>query len=225
MLYSPCFYLPLAAGALDHRRPFEMNSVATNRISLEQRETLNGHRAFALWLTGLPSSGKSTLACALEKELFARRRRCVVLDGDEMRYGLSQDLAFSPQDRAENIRRAGHVAKLMVDAGLIVITSFISPYRADREQARSLFTPNQFHEIYPDCSIEVCERRDPKGNYQRARQGILKEFTGISAPYEPPLAPELVLPTGQFDVQQSLSQLLQFALQQARIESNVGTRS
>ena len=146
-----------------------MNRSVLNRIPLEEREVLNRHRAFVLWLTGLPASGKSTLAYALEQALLKQNLRSYVLDGDDLRYGLSSDLGFSPQDRSENIRRAGHVAKLMVDAGLIVITSFISPYRKDRERVKALFSPDRFYEVYLDCSLEVCERRDPKGNYQKAR--------------------------------------------------------
>lgn len=200
---------------MNHILPIE------ERISLQQRELLNGHRAFALWLTGLSASGKSTLAFALEQELHRRKVRCSVLDGDEMRYGLSKDLGFSPQDRAENIRRAGHVAKFLVDAGIIVITSFISPYRADRDQVRSLFAKSRFYEVHLDCPLEICEQRDPKGLYRKAREGTLKEFTGISAPYESPLAPELILPTGCLKVEESLELLLTFALEHGKIE-NIG---
>ncbi|HVN79418.1 MAG TPA: adenylyl-sulfate kinase [Terriglobia bacterium] len=195
-----------------------MNRSVLNRIPLEEREVLNRHRAFVLWLTGLPASGKSTLAYALEQALLKQNLRSYVLDGDDLRYGLSSDLGFSPQDRSENIRRAGHVAKLMVDAGLIVITSFISPYRKDRERVKALFSPDRFYEVYLDCSLEVCERRDPKGNYQKARQGRLKEFTGISAPYEPPLSPALVIPTGEMNVEESLARLLQFILNRLEIK-------
>jgi adenylylsulfate kinase len=191
------------------------------RIGLSQREVLNGHRAFALWLTGLSASGKSTLARALERELYERSLRCYVLDGDDMRHGLSRDLGFSPQDRAENIRRAGHVARLLVDAGVIVVTSFISPYRADRDQVRSLFPENSFYEVFLDCSLEICEQRDPKGLYRRAREGDLKEFTGITAPYEPPLMPDLVLPTGRMNVEESLGTLLRFTLERGKM-GNVG---
>lgn len=195
-----------------------MNRSNSDRVRLEQREALNGHRAFVLWLTGLPASGKTTLAYALEQELERRCLRSFVLDGDELRFGLSHDLTFSPEDRSENIRRAGHVAKLMVDAGLIVITSFISPYRQDRDQVRSLFAPGRYYEVFLDCSVEVCERRDPKGNYQKARKGMLKEFTGVSAPYEPPPRPDLVIPTAEMDVQGSLAVLLQFVMHHTRID-------
>jgi adenylylsulfate kinase len=195
------------------------NLSSHDRIGLEQREVLNGHRAFVLWLTGLPASGKSTLAYALETELFLKGLRCVVLDGDDLREGLCNDLSFSPQDRAENIRRVGHVARLMVEAGLIVLTSFVSPYRRDREQVRRLFPPQRFYEIYLDCSVEVCERRDPKGNYRKAREGTLMEFTGVSAPYEIPLVPDLVVCTGETTVQESLAVLLQFVLDHTKIDS------
>jgi adenylylsulfate kinase len=194
------------------------NFSPNNRISLEQREVLNRHRAFVLWLTGLPASGKSTLAFALEADLFLKGFRCVVLDGDDLRNGLCEDLSFGPQSRAENIRRVSHVARLMVAAGLIVLTSFISPYRRDREQARRLFPPHRFYEVYLDCSVEVCERRDLKGNYRKARQGMLMEFTGVSAPYEPPLAPDLVVSTGEMNVQDSLAMLLQFVLDHTKID-------
>jgi adenylylsulfate kinase len=202
-----------------------MNRSILNRIRVEEREALNGHRAFVLWLTGLPASGKSTLAYALEQALLKQSLRSYVLDGDDLRYGLSSDLAFSPQDRSENIRRAGHVAKLMVDAGLIVITSFISPYHKDREQVKTLFSPDRFYEVYLDCTLEVCERRDPKGNYQKARQGRLKEFTGISAPYEPPPSPALVIPTGEMNVEESLTRLLQFVLNHLEFDSHARSSS
>ena len=183
------------------------------RTILAEREAINKHKALAVWLTGLPASGKSTLAFLLEAELTRRRYRCFVLDGDDLRRGLNCDLAFSPLARTENIRRAGHVARLMFEAGLIVITSFISPYRSDRDRARKLFPPARFIEVYLECPIEVCESRDPKGMYRKARQGEIQEFTGISALYEPPVAPDLVIPTGTWEIGQCVETLLGICLE------------
>jgi bifunctional enzyme CysN/CysC len=148
-----------------------------------------------LWLTGLPAAGKSTIANALEKRLFAAGRHTYLLDGDDIRLGLNNDLGFSEADRIENIRRVSEVARLLVDAGLIVIVSFISPYRAQRDRVRVLFEPGEFLEIFVDTPLAECERRDPKGLYAKARRGELKEFTGIDSPYEPPVSPEVHLQT------------------------------
>jgi bifunctional enzyme CysN/CysC len=148
-----------------------------------------------LWLTGLPAAGKSTIANALEKRLFAAGRHTYLLDGDEIRLGLNKDLGYSEADRVENIRRVTQVARLLVDAGLIVIVSFISPFRAQRDHARSLFDPGEFLEIFVDTPLLECERRDPKGLYAKARRGELKNFTGIDSPYEPPISPEVHLQT------------------------------
>lgn len=166
-------------------------------IHRAQRERRNGHKGCVIWLTGLSGSGKSTLAHAVEERLFEMGCNTYVCDGDNVRHGLCGDLGFSPQDRAENIRRIGEVAKLMMDAGVITLTAFISPYRADREQARGLVAAGDFIEVYCRCSIEVCEQRDLKGLYQRARAGEIKEFTGISAPYEAPEQAEIVVDTGR----------------------------
>lgn len=148
-----------------------------------------------LWLTGLSGAGKSTLANAVEKVLRSRGARAFVLDGDNLRRGLNRDLGYGDADRAENIRRVGEVSKLMLDAGLIVLVALISPFRADRLRARELFRPGEFIEIHVSTPLEVCERRDPKGLYRKARAGAMSDFTGISSPYEPPAAPELVLDT------------------------------
>ncbi len=152
-------------------------------------------KPLCLWLTGLPGAGKSTIANLLEKELFARGRHTYILDGDNIRQGLSRDLGFSEADRVENIRRTMEVARLFVDAGLVVIVSLISPYRAERDLARSRFEPDEFVEIYVDASLEECERRDPKGLYAKARRGELVNFTGIDSDYQPPEAPEIRLDT------------------------------
>lgn len=191
-------------------RPASENifSVA-HRVASEQRTHRNRHRGGIVWFTGLSASGKSTLAVELERVLFERGYQVFMLDGDNVRQGLSADLGFSAEDRAENIRRIGEVAALFAEAGTIVITAFISPYRLDRDRIRAQHT-HFFHEIFLDASLEVCEGRDRKDLYRRARLGEVKEFTGISAPYEPPLAPELVIPTGAQSIAQSLAAVLAY---------------
>jgi len=164
-------------------------------VSRERRSHMNGHKSAVLWFTGLPSSGKSTVANAVEKKLFQLGCRTFVLDGDNVRHGLCSDLGFTAEDRAENIRRIGEVAKLFIEAGIIVLTAFISPYREDREQVRRLVGQENFIEIFCDCPLDVCEQRDPKGHYKKARAGLIRNFTGISAPYELPMACDLVLNT------------------------------
>src|SRR5512147_170250 len=155
-------------------------------VTRNDRTQLNGHRGCTVWLTGLSGSGKSTIAVDLEKRLCERGVRTYILDGDNIRHGLNKNLGFSPEDRTENIRRIGEVSKLFVDAGVIVITSFISPYRADRDLVRGLFNEGEFLEVFVDASVEVCAKRDPKGLYEKALRGEIKNFTGVSpdAPYE-----------------------------------------
>lgn len=170
------------------------------KVTHEERERQTGHSGYVIWFTGLSGSGKSTLATELERELFLRNKQAYVLDGDNVRHGLCSDLGFAPEDRKENIRRIGEVAKLFADAGMICITAFISPYRSDRELARNIAPPGKFIEVYLNTPIEVCEHRDPKGLYVKARSGVIKNFTGISAPYEPPLNPELELHTERMSV-------------------------
>ncbi len=172
-----------------------------------QREACLGQRGCVIWLTGLSGSGKSTIARAMEKRLVEAGRFAYVLDGDNVRHGLNADLGFSADDREENIRRIGHVAALLADAGCITITSFISPYRRGRDQARAVVAEGRFIEAYLDVSLDECERRDPKSLYKKARAGEIREFTGIDAPYEPPLSPELSLRTGECDVDQCVSRL------------------
>jgi bifunctional enzyme CysN/CysC len=164
-------------------------------IDKDARARKKLQKPFCLWLTGLSGAGKSTIANLLEKQLFASGKHTYVLDGDNIRQGLNRDLGFSEADRVENIRRAMEVARLFVDAGLVVIVAFISPYRAERDLARSRFEPDEFVEIYIDASLEECERRDPKGLYAKARRGELINFTGIDSDYEPPEAPEIRLDT------------------------------
>ena len=187
-------------------------------VTREDREQLNGHKGCTVWLTGLSGSGKSTIAVDLEKRLCERGVRTYILDGDNIRHGLNKNLGFSPEDRTENIRRIGEVAKLFTDAGAVAITAFISPYRADRDQVRALMKDGDFVEVYVDCPVEVCEQRDVKGLYKKARAGEIKEFTGISAPYEAPNSPELTIKTSQQSVEESAMQILRH-LQQRGIVS------
>ncbi len=177
-------------------------------VNREDREKLNGHKGATVWLTGLSGSGKSTIAVDLEKRLCERGVRTYILDGDNIRHGLNKNLGFSPADRTENIRRIGEVAKLFTDAGVVAITAFISPYRDDRDQVRALMKPGDFVEIFVDCPVEVCEQRDVKGLYKKARAGEIKEFTGISAPYEAPEKPELRIDTTGQSVEASAKQIL-----------------
>ena len=174
-------------------------------VTKADREAISGHRGCTIWMTGLSASGKSTLAVALEKKLWERGVRSYVLDGDNVRHGLNKDLGFSPEDRNENIRRIGEVAKLFCDAGVINITAFISPYRADRDRVRAIMNNGDFIEVFVDCPLEVCEHRDPKGFYKKARAGQIPDFTGISAPYEVPINPELVLHTDRESEDESLA--------------------
>ena len=180
------------------------------KITTQQRALRNTHTGCVVWLTGLSGSGKSTIATELERELFNHGKHAYVLDGDKIRHGLCTDLAFSPEDRKENIRRVGEVAKLFADAGIICVTAFISPYRADRDLVRSLVEPGQFIEVYVNAPIAVCEQRDPKGLYAKARANQIKEFTGISAPYEAPENPELELQTDKISVAESVTRILQY---------------
>ena len=179
-------------------------------VTKADRENISGNKGCTIWMTGLSGSGKSTLAVALEKKLWDRGIRSYVLDGDNIRHGLNKDLGFSPKDRTENIRRIGEVAKLFTDAGVINVTAFISPYRADRDSVRALMAEGDFIEVLVDCPVEVCERRDVKGLYKKARAGEIPEFTGISAPYEAPLSPELTVHTDRHSEEECLAQLLEF---------------
>lgn len=173
------------------------------------RARLKGQVPRVVWFTGLSGAGKSTIANAVESALYARGMHSYVLDGDNVRQGLSRDLSFGDADRVENIRRIGEVAKLMVDAGLIVLVAFISPFRADRDMVRSLLQPGEFIEVYVSTPIEICEQRDSKGLYRLARAGKVPNFTGISSPYEPPGQPELELDTSKLSVEQCVSRVLQ----------------
>jgi len=179
-----------------------------SQVTLRQRELRNGHRGCVVWLTGLSAAGKSTIAAELERVLFRNGCQALVLDGDRMRLGLCRDLGFSPKDRQENIRRVGEVARLFAAAGFICITAFISPYRADRGVARGLMAGGKFFEVFVNAPLAVCEARDPKGHYAEARKGRLKNFTGITAPYEPPLNPEIELHTDRLTIAEAAGNIL-----------------
>jgi bifunctional enzyme CysN/CysC len=184
-----------------------------HQVTGEERAARNRHYGAVLWFTGLPGSGKSTLAMALERRLFDREWQVYTLDGDNVRRGLSADLGFSPDDRAENIRRVGEVAALFADAGAICIVAFISPYRADRERARAAAGNRRFFEVYVKSALATCERRDPKGHYRRARAGEIKDFTGVDAPYETPETPAVVVDTEAQDVDACVDQLAAFVVE------------
>ena len=179
-------------------------------VTREQRQSSLGQKGVTVWMTGLPSSGKSTIAVAVEQMLIDRGKHAYRLDGDNIRHGMNKNLGFSAEDRAENIRRIGEVAKLFADAGLITITSFISPYRADRDRARRLHEADDlpFLEVFVDAPLEVAEQRDPKGLYKKARAGEIKGFTGVDDPYEAPPGPELHLRTDQLSVEESAQKVL-----------------
>lgn len=201
-----------------------MTSKATNitwhesLVSAADRERALGQKGATIWLTGLSGSGKSTIAHALEAELVRRGHAAYVLDGDNIRHGLNADLGFSDADRVENIRRIGEVARLFVAANVLVITAFISPFRADRDRVRALHEPGRFLEVFVDCPIEACAARDPKGLYKKALAGQIPDFTGVSSPYEPPERPEIVLPTSQLSVSDSVKRLLDYLASHGHIE-------
>jgi len=179
-------------------------------VTVDDRRDLYDFRSCVIWFTGLPSAGKSTLANALNEKFHGMGVMSYVLDGDNIRHGLNRNLGFGPEDRKENIRRIGEVAHLFVDAGLIAMTAFISPYRQDRQSARFLVKDDEFIEVYVKCSLEECERRDPKGMYKKARAGAIKEFTGISAPYEEPEKPEIILETDRLTVAECIGEILDY---------------
>lgn len=179
-------------------------------ITKRERREQNGHHSFVLWFTGLSGSGKSTLANTVSKVLFDRQIRSYVLDGDNLRFGLNKDLGFSFEDRTENIRRIGEVAKLFVESGQIVLTAFISPFEEHRYQVRELLVRKEFVEVFVKCPIDECEKRDPKGLYSKARLGEIKEFTGIDSPYEEPVRPELIIETNKYSLVQCVEQIVNY---------------
>ena len=191
--------------ALRRAQNIHLQSLSINK---ELREKMNGHKGQVLWLTGLSGSGKSTIANALEKELYAEGKKTYILDGDNVRHGLNKDLGFTDKDRVENIRRVAEVARLMSDAGLIVITAFISPFRSEREMARSLFKKDEFKEIYISTPLKIAEKRDPKGLYKKARKGQIPNFTGIDSPYEKPSQPEIEIDTSKSTITESVKKII-----------------
>ena len=182
-------------------------------VTREDRNRLNRHKSGLLWFTGLSASGKSTIAHKVEKYLFEQGVRAYVFDGDNIRHGINSDLGFSREDRRENLRRIVEISKLFVDAGVIVLAAFISPFRQDREYIRKRFEGDNFFEIYVKCSIEECERRDPKGQYKKARAGIIKNYTGISSPYEEPDSPDLVLDTERISIDEAVQKVLDMLIE------------
>jgi len=180
------------------------------KVTKEDRERLLNQKGVVVWYTGLSASGKSTIAREVESILFDRGHLTYVLDGDNIRHGLNKNLGFSPEDREENIRRIGEVARLFADTGVIAMTAFISPYRADRNKARELLEDGQFIEVFVDCPLGVLEERDPKGLYKKARSGEIKEFTGVSAPYEPPENPEIIIDTSKLDLKESAAKVVEY---------------
>lgn len=187
-----------------------MHNIVWHKYSINKadRAAKNQQRPVVIWFTGLSGSGKSTLAEALEKILFSEGARCYLLDGDNVRHGLNKDLGFGDASRVENIRRVGEVAKLMADAGLIVLAAFISPFRADREMVRSILEPGEFIEVHIDTPLNVCEQRDPKGLYKKARAGMIPHFTGIDSPYEIPENPEIRIDSSAQPIEVSVHQIM-----------------
>lgn len=181
-----------------------------SEVTKEERQQRKNHKSAVIWFTGLSGSGKSTISVALEKVLYDQQVHTYRLDGDNVRHGLNKNLGFSPDDRTENIRRIGEVSKLMVDAGLVTVTAFISPYQADRDVVRELLAEDEFIEVYTSCSLDECEARDPKGLYQKARNGEIQGFTGINAPYEEPQNPEIVIDTEQYSVEDAVTQIIDY---------------
>jgi adenylylsulfate kinase len=190
-------------------------------VTRNRREEQNGHKGVVIWFTGLSGAGKSTLAHAVEERLHQMGSRTFVLDGDNVRHGLCGDLGFSADARSENIRRVGEVSKLFVEAGMVVLTAFISPFRADRERVRELLGAADFLEVYCHCSLEVCEQRDVKGLYRKARAGEIQNFTGISSPYEAPTSPALVVETGTLDLDDSVESVLKMLRQRGVISPRI----
>jgi adenylylsulfate kinase len=181
-----------------------------HNVTKEMRQKLHGHKSFVLWFTGLSGSGKSTIASEVEKMLYQRQHSTMLLDGDNVRHGLNRDLTFSKDARTENIRRIGEVSKLFVEGGTIVLVAAISPIAADRDAVRSLFSDEEFVEVYIDCSLIECEKRDPKGLYKKVREGLITNFTGISDPYEAPVSPEILVKTDLLEVKESAEQIINF---------------
>lgn len=193
-----------------------------HKVSRGEREAIKGHKPCVVWFTGLPSSGKSTIANELEYVLNRQRVHTYVLDGDNVRHGLNKNLGFSKEDRVENIRRIGEVAKLFVDAGIVSIAAFISPFKADRDLVRGLMKEGEFIEVYIKCSLDVCKERDPKGLYKKAIAGEIKDFTGISQSYEEPLKPDVVIKTDELTIHESVDVILEYLIRHNVIGRKMG---
>jgi len=204
--------------------PLSRNNIVWHHatVTRERRETLNGHKGAIVWFTGLSGAGKSTIAHAVEERLHQMGCRTFVFDGDNVRHGLCADLGFSQENRSENIRRIGEMAKLFTDAGVITLTAFISPFRTDRERVRNIVRAGDFLEIYCRCSVEECERRDVKGLYRKARAGEIKDFTGISSPYEDPIRPDLILDSTILSIDSCVGHVLELLVQKRVIEHCTG---
>ncbi|MGA5688503.1 adenylyl-sulfate kinase [Cytobacillus pseudoceanisediminis] len=187
-------------------------------IEKEDRQKLNGHKSCMIWFTGLSGSGKSTIANALQHELYKNNVRTYLLDGDNLRHGINSNLSFSPEDRKENIRRTAEIGKLFVDAGIVVLAAVISPFEEDRLHARTIFQEEDFIEVYVKCSLSECEKRDPKGLYKKARNGEIKQFTGIDQPYEEPKKPEIVLDTTELTLVQSVELLSSYLFEKVGLK-------
>lgn len=192
-------------------------------ITRQNRESRNRHRSYIIWLTGLSGSGKSTIAGELERILFEKNYQVMILDGDIVRHGLNSDLGFSHEDRRENIRRIGEAAKLLMEAGIITICAFISPYSSDREKVRDIVPDGDFIETFIDCPLEECERRDPKGLYKKARSGLIKNFTGIDDPFEMPEDPEILINSHELSVEQSANKILEYLSEQNYFQQTTET--
>ncbi len=225
---APCvtlYFMPVVPHAL----PFALCTMPNRdvvwhhaTVTRQRRERQNRHRSVVLWFTGLSGAGKSTLAHAVEERLHMLGCRTFVFDGDNVRHGLNSNLGFSKEDRKENIRRIGEMCKLFVDAGVIALTAFISPFREDRDRVRNLVREGDFIEVFCDCSLEVCEIRDVKGMYARARRGEIKEFTGISSPYERPENPELAFDTGRMPLEECVERIVKYLEERGIIDSVTG---
>lgn len=191
-----------------------------HHVSKSTRSEQKNQKACVLWFTGLSGSGKSTIANALESKLYEMGKHTYLLDGDNVRHGLNKDLGFSDQDRIENIRRIGEVSKLFVEAGLITVTAFISPFRSDRKIVRDLVESGEFIEVFIDTPLEICEQRDPKGLYQKARKGEIPSFTGISSPYEHPVSPDIHIQTAHHSIQESVSSIIEYLSQKGYLDAS-----
>jgi adenylyl-sulfate kinase len=207
---------------MDSKKPNSEVYWETWEVSKNDRRKIKGHSSLIIWLTGLPSSGKTTIARELEKRLHDMGGHTYVLDGDNMRHSLNKDLGFSKEDRRENIRRIGEVAKLFVDAGLIVICAFVSPFKEDRESARTLVDDSEFIEVFVNCPVTVCMQRDPKSLYKKAISGQIKAFTGVNDPYEIPETPELVVETHVLALPECVDMIIKYLHDKKLIEENVG---